>query len=211
LINNNFNKEYYNLKFLIIKRNIMDISQEEKQILLKTARDTIKSLFNPNMELKELNIDEHPVFASKSGAFVTLTQNKNLRGCIGYIISDRPLYQTVKDAAIQAATSDPRFPSLNVNEIDKIELEISILSEPFPLNNYDEIIVGKHGLILDEGNYRGLLLPQVPIEHNLNKEEYLGALCQKAGLYADYWKEKQLKLKAFTATVFSEENFSTEV
>ena len=189
----------------------MDISQEEKQILLKTARDTIKSLFNPNMELKELNIDEHPVFASKSGAFVTLTQNKNLRGCIGYIISDRPLYQTVKDAAIQAATSDPRFPSLNVNEIDKIELEISILSEPFPLNNYDEIIVGKHGLILDEGNYRGLLLPQVPIEHNLNKEEYLGALCQKAGLYADYWKEKQLKLKAFTATVFSEENFSTEV
>jgi len=188
----------------------MDISKEEKQMLLETARDSIKSLFKPQMEIKELNSEKHPIFASKSGAFVTLTKNNNLRGCIGYIISDRPLYQTIKDAAIQAATSDPRFPPLSVDEIDKIELEISILSEPFPLKNYDEIIVGKHGLILEEGVHRGLLLPQVPIEHNLNKDEYLSALCQKAGLYADYWKEKQLKLKAFTATIFSEKNFNTE-
>jgi len=188
----------------------MELSREEKHILLKTARDTIKSLFNPVIKLQEFNFIDHPIFGSKSGAFVTITKYNNLRGCIGYIISDKPLFETIQDAAIQAATSDPRFPVLSENEFDEIELEISILSEPFPLDNYDDIIVGKHGLILEENFHRGLLLPQVPIEHNLNRDEYLDALCQKAGLYPYYWKEKQLKLKAFTATVFSEQSIDLE-
>ncbi len=184
----------------------MELSVEEKKILLKLARNTIKSLFIPVIETPSFDIDSHPIFSSNSGAFVTITKNKNLRGCIGYIISDRPLLETVKDAAMQAATSDPRFPALNENEFNEIDLEISILSEPFPLKNYDEIVVGRHGLILEEGFHRGLLLPQVPIEHNLNRDEYLTALCQKAGVFSYLWKEKQLELKAFTATVFSEKD-----
>ena len=148
----------------------MELSIEEKQILLKTARDTIKSLFTPVIKLQEFNLSDYPVFGSKSGAFVTITKYNNLRGCIGYIISDRPLLETIQDAAIQAATSDPRFPALSENEFDEIDLEISILSEPFPLDSYDDIVVGKHGLILEENFHKGLLLPQVPIEHNLNRE-----------------------------------------
>lgn len=188
----------------------MELSIEEKQILLKTARDTIKSLFTPVIKLQEFNLSDYPVFGSKSGAFVTITKYNNLRGCIGYIISDRPLLETIQDAAIQAATSDPRFPALSENEFDEIDLEISILSEPFPLDSYDDIVVGKHGLILEENFHKGLLLPQVPIEHNLNRDEYLDALCQKAGLSPYYWKEKQLKLKAFTASVFSERSIDME-
>jgi AmmeMemoRadiSam system protein A len=110
------------------------------------------------------------------------------------------------EAAYQAAFHDPRFSPLTEEEYKLISIEISILSEPFPLNNYDDIVVGEHGLILEEENKRGLLLPQVPIEHNMNKEEYLSALCNKAGFPPYYWKEKQLKLFAFTATVFSEKD-----
>ena len=108
------------------------------------------------------------------------------------------------DAAYQAAFHDPRFSPLTEEEFSEIKLEISILSEAFPLESYDDIIVGKHGLILEEGGRKGLLLPQVPIEHNMNKEEYLSAQCNKAGFYEGYWREKELQLKGFTASVFSE-------
>jgi AmmeMemoRadiSam system protein A len=118
----------------------------------------------------------------------------------------QPLFETVCDAAIQAAKEDPRFPPLNENEFEKIEIEISILSEPFPMNSYDEIEIGKHGLILEESGRRALLLPQVPIEHNLNKEQFLSALCQKGGFNQDFWKEKTLNISMFTAAIFSEED-----
>lgn len=184
----------------------MELTNKEKQILISIARNSIKSLFEDGIVYKDIKLTDYPILESKSGAFVTLTIEKRLRGCIGYIVSDKPLMKTVEEAAIQAAMHDPRFPSLTAEEFDNVDLEISILSEPFPMNSYDEIVVGKHGLILTEGGRRGLLLPQVPIEHNLNKEEYLDALCQKAGLFSGYWKEKQLNLEAFTAEVFSEKN-----
>ncbi len=181
----------------------MELTKEEKLILLQTARNSISSLFRKTDDLK-FDIKKHPVFNSRAGAFVTLTTNKKLRGCIGYIISDRKLITTIKDAAKQAANADPRFPPLTEKELSKISIELSILSEPFPINSYDEIIIGKHGLILEEGGSRGLLLPQVPIEHKMNREEFLTAICQKSGLHGDYWKERELNLSAFTATVFSE-------
>ncbi|MBL1214464.1 MAG: AmmeMemoRadiSam system protein A [Ignavibacteriae bacterium] len=181
----------------------MELTKEEKLILLKTARNSIGSLFGKTEKFKP-NTKMHPVFNSNAGAFVTLTINRKLRGCIGYIISDKPLLQTIKDAAIQAAQADPRFSPLTYDELEKIEIELSILSEPFLLSSYDEIIIGKHGLILDEPGSRGLLLPQVPIEHNMNRDEFLSAICQKSGLHDDYWKETQLNLSGFTATVFNE-------
>ncbi|KAF0150553.1 MAG: AMMECR1 domain protein [Ignavibacteria bacterium] len=182
----------------------MDLTSEEKKILLAAARNSILSLFE-TVTIEKPDYKKHPVLKSHSGAFVTLTENKRLRGCIGYIIGDKAVFETVCEAAIQAAKYDPRFSPVRKEEIKDISLEISILSKPFPLNCYDEIELGKHGLILQEQGRRGLLLPQVPIEHKMNKEEYLDAICQKSGFNKSYWKEKELKLSAFTATVFSEE------
>ncbi len=181
----------------------MVLSTHEKKQLLALAHFSIESGFRPTHEANE-PLKDAPIMKSRSGAFVTITKSSRLRGCIGYIQSDDELSKTVMDAAYQAAFHDPRFSPLTEEEFDEVQLEISILSEPFPLNSYDDIEIGKHGLILEETGRKALLLPQVPIEHNMNKDEYLSALCGKAGLYEDYWSENQLKLKAFTATVFSE-------
>lgn len=187
----------------------MEISLEEKKILLDTARTSIKSVFTGE-KISKQDYKKHSVFNSHAGAFVTLTKSGSLRGCIGYIISDKPLFETICDAAMQASQNDPRFPSVRQSEIKDLSIEISVLSEPFPLNNYDEIEIGKHGLILEEKGRRGLLLPQVPIEHHMNREQYLDAICQKSGFQSNYWKEKKLKLYAFTATIFSDSSASTE-
>ncbi|MEN8191435.1 MAG: AmmeMemoRadiSam system protein A [Bacteroidota bacterium] len=181
----------------------MTISKKEKRILLQLARNSIHSLFQ-QAESPVIDLEKHPLFNSHKGAFVTLTIKKQLRGCIGYIISNTPLYNTVQDAAVQAAIGDPRFPQLSADEFNLISIEVSILSEPFKMNNYNEIVLGKHGLILSEGGQRGLLLPQVPIEHGMNKEEYLSALCEKAGFYPGLWRERILDIEMFTANVFSE-------
>jgi AmmeMemoRadiSam system protein A len=185
----------------------MELSLEEKSILLEAARNSIKSIFT-GKEIPDPDYQKHHVFKSHAGAFVTLTENNRLRGCIGYIISDQPLYQTVCEAAVHAAQNDPRFHPLSENEILKISIEISVLSEPFPLYSYEEIEIGKHGLILEEKGRRGLLLPQVPVEHHMDKEQYLDAICQKSGFHASYWRDKQLKLNGFTATVFSEKSLT---
>ncbi|MFC2132970.1 AmmeMemoRadiSam system protein A [Bacteroidota bacterium] len=182
----------------------MEISKKEKDILLSAARNTIEALFH-DTNADPPDYEKYPILASRSGAFVTITIDGNLRGCIGYIIGDKPLFDTIRDAATSAAMSDPRFPQLSESELDKIQIEVSILSEPFPLDSYDDIELGKHGLILEEGGRRGLLLPQVPIEHNMDRDEYLSAICNKAGLPPHYWRQNELKLDAFTATVFSEE------
>jgi len=187
----------------------MNISIDEKRAMLKIARSSIESIFDNSKNI-DIDLAKFPIFNSRKGAFVTLTKNQNLRGCIGYIISNLPLFETIKDAAKQAAIGDSRFPKLTKSEINQIAIEVSILSEPFPMKSYNDIIVGTHGLILSERGRRGLLLPQVPIEHNMNKEEYLSALCQKAGFYSDFWKEKTLNIEMFTANVFSEDEVENE-
>jgi AmmeMemoRadiSam system protein A len=182
----------------------MELTIDEKKILLIAARNSIKNIFEPTDSDKP-DYETHKNLKKKAGAFVTLTIRRQLRGCIGFIISDKYLFDTVCLAAVEAAIADPRFPALKENELNKIQIEISVLSPPFKMNSYDEIILGKHGLIVEEKDGRGLLLPQVPIEHNMNKDEFLTSLCRKAGLRSDLWKEKLLNIKMFTANVFSEE------
>lgn len=182
----------------------MDLSNEEKKFLLKTARDSIKSLFH-KIEIEKPDYSKLPNLKARAGAFVTLTIDKRLRGCIGYITAQEELFNTVKEVAVQSAVYDPRFSPLTESELDMMHIEISVLSEPFPMKSYNEIVLGKHGLIVEEKGRRGLLLPQVPVEHNMSKDEYLSALCQKAGLASYLWKEKTLKISMFTATVFEEE------
>ncbi len=183
----------------------MKLTNEEKGVLLLSAREAINSAIcgtNP----PTIDYKFYPnLKATGSGAFVTLTMDKKLRGCIGYITSDRTLFDTICDAAIKAATSDPRFFPLKEPEIPKVNIEISVLSPAEPLDEYDNIQLGTHGLILEEDGKRALLLPQVATEQNFSRAQFLAALCEKAGLHPLAWQQKKLNLFVFTADVFSEQ------
>ena len=181
----------------------MELSPDEKQILLKAARESILAEFSEG-EVAKVDYKAYPKLKMELGAFVTLHINNQLRGCIGYIIAQKPLFETIVEAAKHSAFGDPRFPELSRAEFDEIEIEISVLSPFETINSYDDIIIGKHGLLLDEGG-RAVLLPQVATEQNFNRAEFLTALCHKAGLYGQYWKERKLNIKVFSALVFSEE------
>ena len=181
----------------------MELSSEEKEILLKAARQSILEEFS-ECDVARIDYTAVPKLKLELGAFVTLKINEQLRGCIGYIFAEKPLYETIVEAAKHSAFGDPRFPELNRDEFNEIKIEISVLSQFEPIKSYDEIEVGKHGLLLEEGA-RAVLLPQVATEQNYNRSQFLTALCHKAGLYGSYWKERMLNIKVFTALVFSED------
>lgn len=183
----------------------MKLSQQEQGILLLSARETIFGLFDNEIPQPEIDYNAYPRLAQKVGAFVTLHLYDELRGCIGYIISESPLFETVCEAARLAATSDPRFPPVTKIEMHKILIEISVLSQPVPIGKYEEIEIGKHGLILEELGGRGVLLPQVATENNFDTKAFLTALCRKAGLDPYLWQTKKLNIKSFTAQIFAEE------
>ncbi len=182
----------------------MYLDNEAKKNLLLLARKTIEEkLFGKS----ELDIDvSFPVMDEVAGIFVTLHKNGNLRGCIGNIIGQLPLKDGVKELAIASAFSDPRFPSLNNDEYEDIEIEITVLS-PLKTMAADDVVLGKHGVVISKGFHKGLLLPQVPIEHNMDKETFLSHTCLKAGLPSGCWKEKETKIETFTGIVFSEKEF----
>ena len=182
----------------------MELTEEEKGVLMFAARDSIHSLFGNTPE-PIINYDFYPHLKEKgAGAFVTITIKNNLRGCIGYMTSNLTLYETVCDAAKQAAMNDPRFPPLSEEELEYINIEVSVLSHLVRVNNYEEIVPGVHGLVLEEGEYRGVLLPQVATENKYTLPQFLEALCLKAGLAPDAWETGMLNIYSFTATVFSE-------
>jgi AmmeMemoRadiSam system protein A len=181
---------------------IMELTNDEKELLLNSARQSIVAAFEKSSK-PEIDYTAHPVLKQITGAFVTLKINHELRGCIGYVIAQVPLFETVCEAAQAAAFQDPRFSPLTITELEKVEIEVSVLSPFEPISSYDEIEIGKHGLLLDEGG-RAILLPQVATENNFDRAQFLTALCHKAGLYGEYWKERMLEINVFTATVFSE-------
>ncbi len=172
------------------------LSKEDREYLLQLARKSIKDYF----EGKETTSDRK---FGKKGVFVTLNEDGRLRGCIGFVSPIYDLSEGVIKAARAAAFGDPRFPPLSKEELDKIKIEISVLSEPRPIKPED-VIIGKHGLIIEYNGYSGLLLPQVAVEWNMNREEFLDAVCEKAGLPPGFWKSKGVKLYAFEAEVFGE-------
>jgi len=181
----------------------MNLTDDEKELLLSTARQSILSALNESTK-PTIDYSAYPLLKLKLGAFVTLKINEQLRGCIGYIVAIGPLFDTICETARSAAFNDPRFNPLNREEFDKIKIEISVLSPLEEITSYNDIETGKHGIILDEGG-RAVLLPQVATENNFNRAQFLTALCHKAGMHGEYWKERILKIKIFTATVFSEE------
>jgi len=141
------------------------------------------------------------------GAFVTLRRvaDDELRGCVGQMEASEPLLETVAEMAVAAATRDGRFAPVSASELDSLRIEISVLSPLVPIRP-SEVEVGRHGLLLRCGGRRGVLLPQVPVEHGWDLEAFLAHTCEKAGLPADTWSRPGVELSGFTATVFGEDD-----
>ena len=179
------------------------LSSEQKQILLKVARETIETYIKtgktPTFKIVDSPLNE------ENGSFVTLHKKGQLRGCIGNIIGKLPLWETVRDMTIESATDDPRFPAVTENELEQIDIEISVLTHPKRIKNIDEFHLGEHGVIIKRGSDQGVFLPQVAKETSWSKEEFLSSLCShKADLSPDAWKDKTTEIHIFSAQVFGE-------
>lgn len=190
-------------------------SEEDGKQLINFARENIVFYLKNS---KRIGIPEEirEKFADKYGTFVTLNKynvsGNPLRGCIGYIEPKYTLFDVIHKVSISSATEDPRFPSVTLEEMDNIIIELSILTPPKlievsdPKEYIDKIVIGRDGLIAEKGMRRGLLLPQVPVDHNRNwsVETFLNHTCQKAWLSEDAWKEKDTKIYSFQAILFEE-------
>jgi AmmeMemoRadiSam system protein A len=178
------------------------LSDEEKRILLRTAREAIAS----RLQRRQPSYPEPTeTLNRKCGAFVTLHRGGKLRGCIGFVVARTPLIETVREAAVSAAFQDPRFAPLGRHELEEVVLEISALSPLEPVPGPESIQVGVHGIMIRKGLHSGLLLPQVATEYSWDRETFLTHTCYKAGLPGDCWRSPDARIEAFTAIVFSEE------
>ncbi|HDT13466.1 MAG TPA: AmmeMemoRadiSam system protein A [Candidatus Aminicenantes bacterium] len=177
------------------------LTAEDRRACLKLARQALEHYFETGGRLRSPVASG--VLKEKRGAFVTLTVDGELRGCIGYPLPMKSLDETILEMAVAAASQDTRFEPLRAEEMDKLKIEISVLGLPEPVRDPEEVEVGRHGIIVAKGGHRGLLLPQVPVEHGWDRETYLRHGCLKAGLPPDEW-QKGAKIEVFTAQVFSE-------
>lgn len=179
------------------------LTDKERKALLNITRQTIEEYVRegkrPTFEVAE------PALKEKRGVFVTLHEGGSLRGCIGQIMPVGELYQAVSTMAIESATADPRFPPVSPEELNEIEIEISVLTVPKMIRSIEEIELGRDGVIIKRGMRQGVFLPQVATETGWSKEEFLSHLSQdKAGLEAEAWKDKDTEIFTFQAEVFSE-------
>ena len=180
------------------------LSEAEQKAILELARRAVVEAVCHNRRLEQ--IPNHGVFAAKSGVFVTLHVAKRLHGCIGVIEAKEPLGEAVAHCAISAALQDPRFSRMQPADLATLEIEVSLLSSLEPIRA-EEIEIGKHGLLVEQGFHRGLLLPQVAVEHKLDRERFLQETCHKAGLPEDAWKASETRIFGFTCEVFAEPSF----
>jgi len=182
------------------------LSLEEGTLAVKTARRVIEEYVRTG-RTPEAKLPE--IFDQPSGVFVTLKEQGELRGCIGYPYPDIELKKALVDSAINSATQDPRFPRVSKRELSELEVEVTVLSEPEPLkvkaiDRPKHIVIGRDGIIVEYGLYRGLLLPQVPIEQGWGPEEYLEYGCLKAGVSPDAWVDEKTKIYTFQGQIFKE-------
>lgn len=178
-----------------------DLEEVEKRELLGLSRLTLNQCIWHGC--RPVWVPQRDVLKEKAGAFVTLTEEKELRGCIGSISAAAALYQTVIDCTIAAALDDPRFTPVRGEELEKIQIEISVLSPLRAIADLSEIQIGLHGLVVSEGKARGLLLPQVAVQHRWDLATFLGHTCLKAGLREKAWQEGA-RIETFTAQIFGE-------
>ena len=181
-------------------------ARREKRILLDIARRALTLAVTTGAALEEFPADE--VLTRPGGAFVTLRRSGRLRGCVGQFATDLALVQVVAHCAVAASRDDPRFPSVTLEELAEIEIELSILSSEAEISP-EQIEIGRHGLIVSSGERRGVLLPQVAAERGWTPEQFLQETCAKAGMDRSAWKNSTTRIEAFTAEVFSESDFDT--
>jgi AmmeMemoRadiSam system protein A len=170
--------------------------------LLVLARESIAGSFRGEA-LPAAGMD-NPVLRQARGAFVTLKKSGVLRGCIGRIESSLPLWETVARVARSSAFDDPRFPPLELDELNAVEIEVSVMTPPQPVASVDDVVPGVHGVIVELGSRRALFLPQVASEQGWNRETLLEQLCFKAGLPARAYRDPGAHLQVFRAEVFHE-------
>jgi len=176
-----------------------EYTQEERAALLQLAHEAILAALE-NRERRPFLPTEH--LSELRGAFTTVYSQGKLRGCVGYPSAVSPLYKTVIETAQSAAFEDPRFVPVSLAEAKELKISISVLSPVAPICAED-VVVSRHGLIISEGVFRGLLLPQVPVEHGWDRITFLEQTCRKAGLPLNAWKSGA-KVESFTAEVFGD-------
>ncbi len=185
------------------------LDDSAKQELLTLARFTLETYLSTRQTPEYAT--RRPELQSRAGAFVTLRRGEELRGCIGHVAAETPLYQTIQTCAISAAVEDTRFAPVTYPELPQLRIEISVLSRLERVHDLSGITVGEHGLVVSRGYGRGLLLPQVAAENGWNRDTFLANTCRKAGLLPDAWRDPQTVIEAFRAEVFSEEKARTAV
>jgi AmmeMemoRadiSam system protein A len=180
-----------------------ELGAAERAELLQLARATLRALLCGRASPV---VGDGRAARLYRGAFVTLTADGALRGCIGRVVPDRPLAALVRDMAVAAARDDPRFPPVTAEELGGIRLEISVLTAPAALTPVvpELVVIGRDGLIVRRGEAGGVLLPQVAAEHGWGPEVFLAAACRKAGLPAEAWREPETEVLIFQAEVFGE-------
>ncbi len=191
----------------------MKISNKDGEILVHIARESIERCILENIIINP-PIGLNKKFYEKKGVFVTLNRvtssGKELRGCIGYPLPEKPLIESLIDSAISAATKDLRFEKVRIDELNNIILEVSVLTPPkkisvsSPEEYVNHITIGKDGLIIRWKYGSGLLLPQVPIEQGWGIEEFLSYACLKAGAISDYWRYSNIDIYKFNCVIFDE-------
>jgi AmmeMemoRadiSam system protein A len=177
------------------------LTSGDQRTCLELARRALEHYFETGRRLR--SPVKSGILKENRGAFVTLTVDGQLRGCIGYPLPVKPLDETIIEMAVAAATQDTRFEPLRADELKRLKIEISVLGLPKPVRGPEEVEVGRHGIIVSKGYFKGLLLPQVPVEHGWDRETYLRHGCLKAGLPPEEWKNGA-RIEVFTAQVFSE-------
>ena len=196
------------------------LSLDEGSFLVKLSREAIVHFLDTGEKMEPP--EETPKeLREKSGVFVTINsihgETKQLRGCIGYPYPTSPLVEATIDSAINAAVGDPRFPPLEQKELDSIVIEVSVLTPlelnkvKDPMDHISRITIGKDGLVVERGWCKGLLLPQVPVEMDWDKEDFLSNCCLKAGLSPDSWLLNGTKVYRFQAIIFKEISPNGEV
>ncbi|MFH1767821.1 MAG: AmmeMemoRadiSam system protein B [Candidatus Omnitrophota bacterium] len=184
------------------QEDTMNLSREEKDRLITIARKTLEEYLKSG-KYPKISVNSERLKENRA-VFVTLKKDNQLRGCIGRIVADMPLYESVSKVAVDSALHDPRFAPVQYDELAGISIEISVMTPFETVGALEEIEVGKHGLIIQKGFHSGLLLPQVPTEYGWDRKTFLEHLCQKAGLPVNAYMDKDAKIYKFSADVFSE-------
>jgi AmmeMemoRadiSam system protein A len=179
----------------------MTTSEPERTLLLRIAREAIDAHVGRR---RGAAVEPGALAARRAGVFVTIYHAGELRGCIGHIEADQALPVSVERCAVAACSEDPRFPAVSASELRQMQLEISVLGPMEPVAGPGDVEIGRHGLLIERGRQRGLLLPQVATEHEWDAATFLSQTCRKAGLAPDGWRHGA-DVWRFEADVFGDD------